>query len=230
MIRKPLALLGLMILSLPAYAQIVPKDAAEPVEVNKARGAFAQKLNGSVMPTGKGWRGVMDTGRHLQLSFPEKWKVTTSEEAEAVITAIPGDAPKESPPQLTVSLLAPRDADPFDIDEVFALNYADSLAADPQFKKLQYAPTDSGHVLMRGMKFALAGGTVSLSSRAPSKKKGEKGEKISQIFQQEQLIYIASDRLVVIQFTAPSATFPKYADDLAKIFSSYQNIGVMKVD
>lgn len=230
MFRKSLALLGLLALSLPAAAQIVPKDAAEPVEVNKPRGEFARKLNGSVMPVGKGWKGVMDTGRHLQLSFPEKWKVTLSPEPESVIIAIPGDAPKETPPQLTVSLLAPRDADPFDIDETFALNYADSLASDPQFKRLQYEPTDSGHVLMRGMKFALAGGKVALSSRAPSKKKGEKGEKISQAFQQQQLIYIATDRLVVIQFSAPLADFPKYADDLAKIFASYQNIGVIKID
>lgn len=230
MLRHTLALFSLLILSLPAYAQILPKDAAEPVEVHKARGEFAQKLNGLVMPTGKGWKAVMDPARRLQLMLPEKWKVTTSEEAEAVIVAVPGDAPKDTPAQLTVSFLAPRDADPFDIDENFALNYADSLAADPQFKRLQYQPTDSGHVLMRGMKFALAGGKVAIESRAPSKKKGERGDKVSQGYQQQQLIYIATDRLVVIQFTAPSALFPKYADDLAKVFSSYQNIGVIKVD
>lgn len=228
--RNSLALLGLLICTVPAAAQIVPKDAAEPVEVHKARGEFAQKLNGTVMPTGKGWKAVMDPGKRLQLMLPEKWKVATSEQPEAVIAAIPGDASKDAPPQLTVSFLAPRDADPFDIDETFALNYADSLAADPQFKRLKYEPTDSGHVLIRGLKFALAGGKVALDGRAPSKKKGERGEKITETFQQQQLVYIATDRLVVIQFTAPSATFPKYADDLAKIFSSYQNIGVIKVD
>jgi len=230
MTRNSLALLALLVLSIPASAQIVPKDAAEPVEIHKARGEFAQKLNGSVMPIGKGWKAVMDPGRRLQLMLPDKWKTTTSDQPESVITAIPGDAAKENPPQLTVSLLAPRDADPFDIDETFALNYADSLADDPQFKRLHYQPTDSGHVLMRGMKFALAGGKVLVDSRAPSKKKGEKGEKISQSFQQQQLIYIASDRLVVIQFSAPSSEFPKYAGDLAKIFASYQNIGIIKVD
>jgi len=228
--RTPLALLGLLLLALPAYAQIVPKDAAEPIEIHKARGEFAKKLNGNVMPTGKGWKAVMDPARRLQLMLPEKWRVTTTDQAESVILANPADAPKEGGPQLTVSLLAPRDADPFDIDETFALNYADSLAEDPQFKRLRYEPTDSGHVLMRGLKFALAGGKVSVDGRAPSKKKGEKGEKISQSYQQEQLIYIATDRLVVIQFSAPSESFPKYADDLAKIFASYQNIGVMKVD
>jgi hypothetical protein len=228
--RTPLALLGLLLVALPAYAQIVPKDAAEPIEIHKARGAFAQKLNGGVMPTGKSWKAVMDPARRLQLMFPEKWKVTTTDQAESVIIANPADAPKEGGPVLTVSLLAPRDADPFDIDETFALNYADSLAEDPQFKRLHYEPTDSGHVLMRGLKFALAGGKVSIDGRAPSKKKGEKGEKISQSYQQEQLIYIATDRLVVIQFSAPSDTFSRYADDLAKIFASYQNIGIIKVD
>jgi hypothetical protein len=148
-------------------------------------------------------------------------------DVEAAILAVPPSSGKEPSAQLTVSILAPRDADPFDIDEIFAVNYAKSLAEDPQFQKLKYEPTDSGHVLMRGMKFALAGGKMVMNSTILE---NGKRRKISETFQQEQLVYIGFDRLVVVQFTSPATDFPKYADDLAKIFCSYQNLGVLKVD
>jgi len=220
--------LTLLALSVPALGQIIPKDAAEPAEVHKPRGEFAKKLHGGVMPSGKGWKAIMDADRRLQIMLPDKWKASAVNDGDAAIVAFPPSAGKEPTSQFMLTILAPRDADPFDIDEAFALNYADSLAAEPQFKRLKYQPTDSGHVLYRGMKFALAGGRMALESKVATK--GKKKEKLSEAFQQEQLIYIASDRLVVMQFTSPIDEFPKHADDLAKVFVSYQNIGQPKVD
>lgn len=224
---KSLVGFAMLALSVPALGQIIPKDAAEPAEIHKPRGEFAKKLQGGLMPTGKGWKAIMDADRRVQIMLPDKWKATAANEAETAIVAIPPSAGKEPTAQFTLSILAPRDADPFDIDEAFALSYADSLAEEPQFKRLKYQPTDSGHVLMRGMKLALAGGRMELDTNVSTK---GKREKLSEKFQQEQLIYIASDRLVVMQFTAPVADFPRYADDLAKVFVSYQNIGVPKLD
>jgi hypothetical protein len=76
------------------------------------------------------------------------------------------------------------------------------------------------------MKFALAGGTMVQETRVPGK---GKRDKVATLAQQEQLIFIGEDRLVVLQFTAPAADFPRYADDLAKVFASYQNLGVRKL-
>jgi hypothetical protein len=223
---KPILGIALLSLAVPSLGQIIPNDAQEPVEVNKARGEFARKLHGQVMPKGKGWKPVMDLDRKLQIMLPEKWKATVTRDAEAAIVAVPG-GDKEPTAQFRLSILAPRDADPFDIDEEFALKYADDLKDDPQFRKLKYQPTDSGHVLMRGMKFALAGGTLTVDSEVPGK---GKRQKVSETFQQEQLVYIAFDRLVVMQFTAPAKDFPRYAADVARIFASYQNLGVPKID
>lgn len=224
MYLKTAALLALLCTVAPAVGQIIPKDAGEPAEVHKARGDFAKKLQGGVMPKGKGWKPVLDSARRFQLMLPEKWKVTTAAEGEAVILAVPPATGKEATAQLLVSVIAPRDADPLEIDENFALNYADSLAEDPQFKRLKYQPTDSGHLLMRGMKFAVAGGKMILESGSG------KRPKTGETFQQQQLVYIAVDRLVVLQFTAPAADFPRYADDLAKVFTSYQNIRLPSLD
>ena len=209
----------------PVAAQIIPSNAKEPVEVHQAHGDFAKKLNGAVMPIGKGWKAAMDPAKRLQLMLPEKWKVTTSPEPEAIITAeAPGT--KDSPAQLTVSFFAPRDADPFEIDEAFAVNYVNEMAKEPQAKRLKFEPTDSGHVLMRGMKFALAGGTMVLETRVPGKGK----QKVAQTIAQQQLVFIGDDRLVVVQFTAPAADFNRYADDLSKVFASFQNLGTVKIE
>ncbi|MCC2668858.1 MAG: hypothetical protein K0Q72_1329, partial [Armatimonadetes bacterium] len=174
MTLKSVLTLMLLCLAAPLAAQIIPKDATEPVEVHQPRGDFAKKLHGTVMPTGKGWKATMDPARRLQLMLPDKWKVTTSQEAEAVILAeVPGPS-KETGAQFTVSLFAPRDADIFEIDEVFALNYVNEVAKDPQAKRLKFQATDAGHVLMRGMKFALAGGTMVQETRVPGKGKRDK--------------------------------------------------------
>jgi hypothetical protein len=218
--------LTLLCVVTPGAAQIIPKNATEPVEVHQASGEFAKKLNGIVMPTGKGWKAAMDPARRLQLMVPDKWKVTTSPEAEAVITAEVPAATKDTTVQLTVSLFAPRDADPFEIDEAFAVNYVKEVANDPQARRLKFQPTDSGHVLMRGLKFALAGGTMTLEKRGAGKGK----PKVTQTIAQQQLVYIGEDRLVVVQFTAPAEDFNRYAEDLAKVFASYQNLGVPKVE
>ncbi|MFN3648676.1 MAG: hypothetical protein ACK47B_03765 [Armatimonadota bacterium] len=197
-----------------ALAQILPKDAADPIRVTHSKGEFAQKLNGLAMPTGKGWKAAMDSERLLQLMIPEKWKVENVPSGELVLRAYPPGQEKKAKAVLQVTFTVPRDADPFSVDEDFAESYAEDLGQDPMFQRLQYRVTDSGFVLARGMKFALAGGI--LNSR---------GSRV----QQEQLLYIAEDRIVSIHFTAEEKEFPKYADDVAKIFASYHTLGVRKL-
>jgi hypothetical protein len=111
-------------------------------------------------------------------------------------------------------LTEPRDADPLEVEQPFAVSYAGELARDPALAQFQFKPTDSGFVIARGMKFALAGGTMV----------GKKNE----LYQQQQLVYISEDRVVSLQFTARAREFPKFADDLARIFASYQNLGARK--
>jgi hypothetical protein len=196
-----------------ASAQILPKDAATPVEVRGGKGEFARRLNGAVMGMGKGWKAVLDPQKRVQIMVPDAWKPEAGESDEVVRVLPPGG--KDAKAVLLVILSEPRDADPLEIKEDWAVAYADALADEPMLKKLKFQPTDAGFVLARGLKFALAGGTV------------QNGK--SDLFQQEQLIYIAEDRIVTVQFTCRAADFPRYAPDLARVFASYQTIGRRKL-
>jgi hypothetical protein len=197
-------------------AQILPNDADNPVRVVKGRGDFAQKLNGVKMPAGKDWKPVMDTEKRLQILVPRRWKAQASAKDEAIIRATPPGDEKKPEGVLLVLISTPRDTDPLEIDETFALSYADDVAQEPALKQLQFKTTDAGYVIARGMRFALAGGTMV----------GDKKE----VFKQEQLVYIGEDRIVTIQFTAREKDFAKHAADLAGIFASYQTIGVRKLE
>jgi hypothetical protein len=191
------------------------RDKAMAVEVVKAKGDFALKLNGTVPPTGKGWKTASDKKKRLQVMLPDRWKVETAEEEEIILRATPPGTDKDSPAQLLITFSSPADSDPLDISEAYALSYAEELAENPSLKQLKFKPTDSGYVLARGLRFALAGGTLV-------------GEK-KQVLQQEQLVFVGDDRIVTLQLVAPEKDFPRLADDLAKIFASYQNLGVTKL-
>ncbi|HEU4753737.1 MAG TPA: hypothetical protein VFU47_11575 [Armatimonadota bacterium] len=210
----PIAALALA--ALPALAQVVGKDTVEPVQVLKGKGEFAAKLNGAMMPAGKGWKPVMDARKRVQVTLPDRWKVEVPEGDDAIIRAIPPGQEKQPSAVFMVLIASPGDNDPLQVEEKFALNYADELAEEPSLKALQFKPTDSGYVIARGMKFALAGGTMT-----PKK---------SETFRQEQLVFIGEDRVVTLQFTAREKDFSRYLDDLAKIFASYQTIGVRRLD
>lgn len=215
--RRAFLALGLSSLCLPALGQIFPNNAKEPVEVVKPRGAFAQKLHGTVMPAGKGWKPAMDAERMLQIMLPAKWKVQP--DPEAALRAVPPGHEKDPRAVLTVFFKIPSDADPLEVDEKFALGYVDAVVEEePALKQLQFKATDAGYVVARGQKFALAGGTLQIG---PTKQQ--------QMYQMQQLVYISEDRIVSVQFMAPQAEFGRYADDVAKIFSSYQDIGMRKV-
>jgi len=196
-----------------AGAQILPKDAAEPVEVRGGKGDFAKRLHGAVMGQGKGWRAVLDPLKRVQVMVPDAWKPQSGDGEDLVRILPSGD--KNARAVFLVNLADPRDADPLEIKEDWAIAYADALAEDPMLKKQRFVPTDAGFVLARGMKFALAGGTMQRPGSEP--------------FQQEQLIYIAEDRIVTLQFTCRAADFPRYAPDLARVFASYQTIGRRKL-
>lgn len=202
-------------LSVCAAAQILPANAGLPVQVHKPQGEFARKLHGAVMPTGKGWRAVTDREKRLQIMVPERWKVHTNPEANTLIRATPPGHEKDPKAVLMVILSEPSDADPLEVDEPFALGYAEELAQDPALLRLDFKPTDSGFVIARGLKFALAGGTMVYQKK--------------ETFQQQQLIYIGEDRIVSVQFTAAEKEFPKWADDVARIFASYQTLGSEKL-
>ena len=153
------AVLGALFGALPLQAQIIPRDAAVPVQVIKGSGEFAQKLNGIKFPSGKGWKAASDQEKRIQLMVPSGWKVDAFPDEDIILKAFPaGD--KDPKSILQVMLNAPRDDDPFEVTEKYATTYAEELAKDKQLSKLQFKPTDSGYVLIRGMKFALAGGTL----------------------------------------------------------------------
>jgi hypothetical protein len=197
--------------AVPAFAQIIPKDAKEPVEVKKPRGEFAKKLHGVVFPSGKGWKAVMDPQRRYQIMLPDTWKVDTTGGADE-LSALP---PNDKSAKLMVFIVVPRDADPLEIEDDFAAGYADALAQDPAFSRLKFQPTDSGLVIARGLRFALGGGTMVRSSET---------------YQTQQLVYISEDRVLVVNFQSLQKDFPKYADQVARIFASYQTMGMRKLD
>ncbi len=194
----------------PALGQIVPKDAASPAEVKQARGEFAARLNGITFPTGKGWKAVMDQHRLFQLMLPEKWKVTSAaDDREAALKATPPGADRAV---LMVIVSAPRDTDPLEVSADFAREYAETLAEEKELVRRQFKSTDGGLVSLRGMNFALAGGTM----LGPRKK----------LYRQQQFIFIADDRIVTQQFTCLAEDFPKFSEELARVFCSYQTLGM----
>lgn len=209
MLYRLLPAAALLSLAVGAGAQILPKDAATPVEVRGGKGDFARRLNGAVMGMGKGWKAVLDPQKRVQVMVPDAWKAQSGDGDDLVRVLPSGD--KDARAVFLIILSEPRDADPLEIKEDWAVAYADALADEPMLKKLKFQPTDAGFVLMRGMKFALAGGTMQRGTDPQ--------------FQQEQLIYVAEDRIVTLQFTCRATDFPKYAPDLARVFASYQTIG-----
>jgi hypothetical protein len=207
----PATLLGALLLCLPTRAQIIPPDSKVPVQVIKGTGEFAGKLNGVKFPTGSKWKAASDRENRMQLMIPAGWKVDNFPDEDIILKAFPaGD--KEPKAILQVMLYAPRDDDPLEVTEKYATTYADELAKDKQLSKLQFKPTDSGYVLIRGMKFALAGGTMVFRKK--------------ENYRQAQLVYVNEERIISIQFTAEDKQFAKYMDDVAGVFASYQNLGV----
>ena len=200
--------------ALPALAQILPPNAKEPVEVRQPTGEFAKKLHGQVMPIGRGWKAVTDREKRFQIMIPGKWKVEEDASGETALRVVPPSQGKVRSAVLVVTLTPPKDDDPLEVQEKFALSYAGELAEEPQLKQYQFKPTDSGFVVARGMKFALAGGSMQYGK--------------TDHFQQQQLVYIAEDRVVTIQFAARQEEFVKHGDDVARIFASYQNLGVKR--
>jgi hypothetical protein len=208
----PAALLAALSLSLPLRAQIIPPDAKVPVQVIKGTGEFAEKLNGIKFPSGKGWKPATDQEQRLQLMVPSGWKVDNFPDDDIILKAYPSGNDKDPKAILQVMLYAPRDDDPLEVTEKYATSYAGELAKDKQLSKLQFKPTDSGYVLIRGMKFALAGGTLVFRKK--------------ENYRQAQLVYVNEERIISIQFTAQDKDFDKYAADVAGVFASYMNLGV----
>lgn len=212
----PAVLLGALLVALPLQAQIIPPDAKVPVEVIKGSGEFAAKLNGVKFPTGKSWKAASDRESRLQLMIPSSWKVDNFPDEDIILKAFPGGSDKEPKAILQVMLYAPRDDDPLEVTEKYATTYAEELAKDKQLSKLQFKPTDSGYVLIRGMKFALAGGTLVFRKK--------------ENYRQAQLVYVNEERIISIQFTAEDKLFGKYMEDVAGVFASYMNLGVRMPD
>jgi hypothetical protein len=209
--------LALTLSALPALAQLTPKEADSLVHVLKPRGEFAKKLDGQTTPSGKGWKPVTDRERLVQLMLPASWKTEVLPAGETtILRATPPGSETDLKGVLLVTYSVPGDDDPVEIDEPAALSYADDLAEQPALKRLQFQATDAGFVLTRGLRFALAGGTMLNRQK--------------QLVRQQQLVYVAQDRLVTVQFTALDKEFAKLADDVARIFASYTNLGSRKVE
>lgn len=183
-----------------------------PVEVKKARGDFAKALQGVLPPEGKGWKPVLDSGKRMRLMLPEGWKWDLSRDGETILRA----QPPSGTAVLLVTFTEPGPADPLRVDEKFAEHYAAEVADDPLLKKRKFQPTDSGYVLNQGLRFALAGGTMV----------GPGGK----LYRQQQLVYVGDDRILTVQFTCPESEFARYAADLARIFASYQDVGVRRIE
>ena len=212
----PALLFGALMLALPLQAQIIPPDAKVPVEVIKGTGEFAAKLNGVKFPTGSKWKAASDQEQRLQLMVPASWKVDNFPDEDIILKAFPAGNEKDPKAILQVMLYAPRDDDPLEVTETYATTYAEELAKDKQLSKLQFKPTDSGYVLIRGMKFALAGGTLVFRKK--------------ENFRQAQLVYVNEERIISIQFTAQDKEFAKYTSEVTGIFASYMNLGVRVPD
>lgn len=197
-----------------AFAQLIDQDV--PVQVYRSRGEFAKKLHGAVMPSGRGWKPAADQEKRIQVMVPSRWKVDNFPDGDVLIRATPPGHEENPRAMLMVVLTAPRDDDPLEIDEPAAAAYADEVARDPSLKRLKYQSTDGGFVVARGMKFALAGGTML----------GDRQEPV----RQQQLLYVAVDRMVSVQFTATEKEFPKHVEDVAKVFASYRNLTPPRLD
>jgi hypothetical protein len=53
---------------------------------------------------------------------------------------------------------------------------------------------------------------------------------VQESYKQLQLVYISEDRVVTIQYTAQVNEYPKYVDEVVKVFTSYQTLAMAKVD
>ncbi len=212
--RRLFGIIGLLVCAGSGAAQIIPPEAGTPVLVLKSRGPFAARMSGALMPTGKGWKAAGDQARRFQIMLPERWKTDNFPDGEIRLRATPPGADKDAGPHLTVQMTEPADSDPLEVDEEYAMSFADELAKQKPLARLGFKATDAAYLAVRGMKFALAGGQLTLP------KKG--------VIQQQTLVFVAEDRVLWIQFAAPQKEFTQYEGDLVKIFASYSNLGVRK--
>jgi len=207
---------------LAALGQVVTPDPTKPVQVLKLKGDFAKKLDGAVMPSGKGWKAVTDKEKQLQIMVPSGWKVDPTAEGDTILRLVPPGDEKKPKAVLEVNFTAPRDADLLEVDEELALSLADDLTETARQAQAQFTPLDSGYMLARGMKFALAGGTMVFVKQNTELKK--------KTFRREVLLFIAEDRVVNLIFTTLEEDWKTYADDVARIFASYQTLAQKKTD
>lgn len=184
------------------------------VEVVQPKGEFARKLHGLQVPAGKGWKTVTDRGKQVQFLVPEKWKVDPAPENGLTVMAVPPGSEREVKAAFIAYVRAPADGEPLGVDEGLAGNYVYAEAERPELKKFDFKPTDSGMVVLRDQRYALAGGTM---KDRPVKKGAVTIRKI-------ELLFFAEDRVTSFQFQAPASDFSRYEADVARIFASCQNI------
>lgn len=191
--------------------------AAAQVEVVQGKGSFARKLAAAQIPAGKGWKLTMDREKRLQIMIPDKWKVDPAPENELSLMALPPGSEKQAKAAFIAYVRSPADDEPVEVDEELATTYVYTEAAKPEFKKVDFTPTDSGLVILRDQRYALAGGTMKENL---SKKKG------SAQIRKVELLFFSEDRVTSIQFMSAANEFEKYEDEVARIFASCQNINL----
>ncbi len=203
---------------MPARGQVkIGKVDSTPaaVEVVQPKGEFARKLHGLQVPAaGKGWKTVTDRTKQVQFLVPEKWKVDAAPENGLNVMALPPGSEKEVKAAFIAYVRAPADGEPLGVDETLAENYVYAEAERPELKKYDFKATDSGMVVLRDQRYALAGGTM---KDRPVKKGAVTIRKI-------ELLFFAEDRVTSFQFQAPASDFSRYEEDVARIFASCQNI------
>lgn len=203
----------------PVWSQVAggKPAATPPVEVVQGKGSFARKLAAAQIPAGKGWKLTLDREKRLQVMIPDKWKVDLAPENELSLMALPPGSEKQAKAAFIAYVRPPADDEPVEVDEDLATTYVYQEAAKPEFKKVDFTPTDSGLVILRDQRYALAGGTMKENL---SKKKG------SAQIRKVELLFFSEDRVTSIQFMAAANEFEKYEDEVARIFASCQNINL----
>lgn len=204
----------------PVRSQVgrIKPTASPQVEVVQGKGSFAKKLAAAQIPApGKGWKLTLDREKRLQVMIPDKWKVDQAPENELSLMAVPPGSEKQAKAAFIAYVRPPADDEPVEVDEDLATTYVYNEAAKPEFKKVDFTPTDSGLVILRDQRYALAGGTMKENL---SKKKG------SAQIRKVELLFFSEDRVTSIQFMAAANEFEKYEDEVARIFASCQNINL----
>lgn len=194
--------------AIPVSAQVA-EIFSKHVSVFTPEGEFAQTLIKNAPANGEGWRLVDDQKHGFKLMIPEDAKVDVMPNGSRVLhVTLPG-GPQKPAPVFRIDVFKPEEDDPTEIDEKYAVEYAENypeLAFNGKF-----SVADSGMIQLKKRKIktnmAMVGGAY-LQGAVPAYRL--------------QCALLSKDQQMFLTFDCQERDWARHAPVIARMLLSYE--------